>query len=122
MASSSKAQLHLVRGKRSSAPELKDGPTAEPLRVTGLFAGIGGFELGLAAAEHETNLACEIDPAAAAVLDARFPAIPRAGDVRELRELPHGTDMIVAGFPCQDLSQAGRTEGISGERSGLIGE
>jgi DNA (cytosine-5)-methyltransferase 1 len=91
-------------------------------RSAGLFAGIGGLELGLARAGHETALLCEIDRAARAVLQARFPDVPLAEDIRVLDSLPSGTDLLVAGFPCQDLSQAGRTAGIEGSRSGLVGE
>ena len=90
--------------------------------VAGLFAGIGGFEKGLAAAGHRTELLCEVDPLACAVLRARFPGIPLHGDIRTLASLPRRVDLVVAGFPCQDLSQAGRTAGIAGTRSGLVGE
>ncbi len=94
----------------------------EPLKVVGLFAGIGGIELGLSRAGHQTMLLCENDPSAQAVLRARFPQVDLVDDVRQLRELPKGTNMITAGFPCQDLSQAGDTRGIKGSRSGLVGE
>jgi DNA (cytosine-5)-methyltransferase 1 len=92
------------------------------MRFAGLFAGIGGFELGLGAAGHATELLCDALPAARAVLEARFPGVPYRHDVRSLRSLPGEVDAICAGFPCQDLSQAGRTAGLEGERSGLIGE
>lgn len=92
------------------------------LRVAGLFAGIGGVELGLSRSGHESSLLCEFDAAANSVLDARFPEVQRHGDVTTLKKLPKGTDLITAGFPCQDLSQAGKTAGISGARSGLVGE
>jgi DNA (cytosine-5)-methyltransferase 1 len=92
------------------------------MRFAGLFAGIGGFELGLSRAGHHTELLCEIDDAAQAVLAARFPGIRIASDVRELRRLPRDVDAICAGFPCQDLSQAGKTAGIDGARSGLVSE
>jgi DNA (cytosine-5)-methyltransferase 1 len=65
-------------------------------------------------------LLCENDPAANAVLDTQFPEVPRHPDIRRLTELPKETSLVVAGFPCQDLSQAGATQGISGERSGLV--
>lgn len=91
-------------------------------RVAGIFAGIGGFELGLGRAGHETLLFCENDPAAMSVLRTRFPDIPLRADVCRLRSLPRSTSLIVAGFPCQDLSQAGSTQGIAGARSGLVGE
>lgn len=92
------------------------------MKFAGLFAGIGGFELGLSRAGHRTELLCEIDEAAKAVLAARFPDIPLVSDVRELRHLPRDVDAICAGFPCQDLSQAGKTAGIDGARSGLVSE
>jgi DNA (cytosine-5)-methyltransferase 1 len=91
-------------------------------KICGLFAGIGGLERGLARAGHETLLLCENDPLATAVLEARFPEIRRHGDVRTLKALPRGTTLVAAGFPCQDLSQAGGTAGIGGHRSGLVGE
>lgn len=92
------------------------------LKVVGLFAGIGGLELGLSRAGHETALLCEFDEAASTVLRRRFPDVPLVPDVRELRKLPKGTELVAAGFPCQDLSQAGATKGIGGDRSGLVGE
>lgn len=90
--------------------------------VAGLFAGIGGIERGLSRAGHETALLCENDPAAAAVLQARFADVPLHRDVRDLRALPQDVSLLAAGFPCQDLSQAGTTSGIAGARSGLVGE
>lgn len=92
------------------------------MRTAGLFAGIGGFELGLARAGHEAELLCDILPAAKAVLVARFPGVEYRDDITRLRSLPASIDLVCAGFPCQDLSQAGRTAGLDGERSGLIGE
>jgi DNA (cytosine-5)-methyltransferase 1 len=90
-----------------------------PLRVVGLFAGIGGIEAGLHRAGHSSELLCEIDDAAAVVLRVRFPSIPLTRDVRTLEALPD-CDLVAAGFPCQDLSQAGRTAGIEGSNSGLV--
>lgn len=92
------------------------------LKTAGLFAGVAGLEQGLARAGHETALFCEIDTGARAVLAAHFPEIPCEPDVRELKSLPKGTQLLAAGFPCQDLSQAGKTAGIEGSRSGLVGE
>ena len=90
------------------------------MRVVGLFAGIGGIELGLQNAGHETLMLCEKDPQARAILEARFPSVPLHDDVATLDVTPRGTDLVAAGFPCQDLSQAGRTGGIDGEKSGLV--
>jgi DNA (cytosine-5)-methyltransferase 1 len=92
------------------------------MRIAGLFAGIGGFELGMSRAGHRTELLCDVLPAARAVLTSRFPGIEYRDDITRLRSLPASVDAICAGFPCQDLSQAGRTAGLEGERSGLIGE
>lgn len=92
------------------------------MRVTGVFAGIGGIELGLHRAGHETLLLCENEPGAMQVLHERFPGIPLHADVRTLELLPAGTELLAGGFPCQDLSQAGTTAGIRGERSGLVDE
>lgn len=97
-------------------------PSSEPLVVSGLFAGIGGVELGLARAGHESSLLCEIDPGALAVLEERLPHGKLAKDVRMLKALPRDTQLLAAGFPCQDLSQAGKTRGIRGKESGLIGQ
>lgn len=90
------------------------------LRAAGLFAGIGGIELGLQQAGHHSALLCEFDPGAAGVLATRFPHAKLARDVRELKALGD-VDLVAAGFPCQDLSQAGRTAGIRGQNSGLVG-
>lgn len=91
-------------------------------KTVALFAGIGGVELGLSKSGHAPILFCENDPAAGKVLTTQFPEVPLATDVREIDKLPRETELVTAGFPCQDLSQAGRTEGISGARSGLVGE
>lgn len=89
-------------------------------RMVGLFAGIGGLELGLSEHGWRTSLLCEIDPGAQAVLAARFPEAELHADITRLRALPPDTELVAAGFPCQDLSQAGRTAGITGSRSGLV--
>jgi DNA (cytosine-5)-methyltransferase 1 len=90
--------------------------------VAGLFAGIGGIERGLHTAGHETRLLCENEPAAARVLSERFADIPLHDDVTTLAKLPARVTLLAAGFPCQDLSQAGKTAGIGGHRSGLVAE
>jgi len=91
-------------------------------RAVGLFAGIAGLEVGLHRHGWATELFCEIDPAARTVLARWFPGVDQHDDVRRLRALPYGIDLVAAGFPCQDLSQAGPTAGISGTRSGLVDE
>lgn len=92
-----------------------------PLTVAGLFAGIGGIERGFEkTGRFSTALFSERDPAAVAVLRDRFPDVPVHHDVRELGHLPRGTQVVTAGFPCQDLSPAGETRGITGSKSGLV--
>jgi len=109
-----------LKGTTSERAETSSG-TRPPLRVAGLFAGIGGIELGLHASGHTTSLLCEIDETANAVLTERFPGVRLERDVRKIEALPE-VDLVVAGFPCQDLSQAGKTAGIRGNNSGLVGE
>ena len=95
-------------------------PVMDSHQVAGLFAGIGGIELGISRAGHEATLLCEIEPAALAVLEQRFPSVKRVPDVTKLGKLPDSTTLVTAGFPCQDLSQAGKTAGIGGSNSGLV--
>lgn len=96
------------------------------LTATAIFGGIGGLELGLHHAGHQTSLFCENDPEAQAVLRLRFPGVTIADDIRRTDELVEMIDpaskLLTAGFPCTDLSQAGLTMGFSGGRSSLIRE
>lgn len=85
----------------------------------GLFAGVGGIELGLKRAGFQSRMLCEVDPVAQAVLKRRFPEARITADVAQLKKLPK-VDVVAAGFPCQDLSQAGRMAGVNGERFKLI--
>jgi len=106
-----------MNSKRSSPVE------RSPLTIASFFAGVGGLELGLERAGHKTKLLCEIDPAANSVLDARFPHVEdRRLDVRDCRSLPKDVELLTAGFPCQDLSQAGRGKGLRGRQSRLVAE
>ncbi|UDY34529.1 DNA cytosine methyltransferase [Dermatobacter hominis] len=95
--------------------------TGERFSVAGLFAGIGGIERGLGLHGGEAELLCEYWDPAHRVLEARFSGVPLVEDVRDLRSLPK-VDLVSAGFPCTDLSQAGRMDGINGRASGLVGE
>ena len=94
---------------------------SEEFSVAGLFAGIGGIESGLARHGGAAELLCEFWEPAQRVLSTQFPEVPLTGDVRSLRSLPK-VDLVSAGFPCTDLSQAGRMSGINGEASGLVTE
>lgn len=90
------------------------------MRVGELFAGIGGLGLGLERAGMEIVWQVEIDPYATKVLEKHWPNVTRFRDVRECgaHNLPP-VDLIVGGFPCQDVSLAGARAGITGTRSGL---
>lgn len=89
------------------------------MRIVGAFSGIAGLELGLEQAGMSVVGLAEIDQFANVVLRERVPDVENHGDVTLMTRLPT-CDVLAAGFPCQDLSQAGRVAGIHGERSGLI--
>ena len=88
-----------------------------------LFAGVGGFDLGMELAGHECVAQVEWDKNAAGVLKRRWPDVPLFCDVSRVsgEDLPD-CDFLTYGSPCQDLSVAGKREGLSGERSGLFFE
>lgn len=92
----------------------------KPLRVLDLFSGIGGFSYGLENTGHFKTVAfCEIDPHARAVLRKHWPKTVIFEDIKELN-CTGTVDVICGGFPCQDISVAGRQRGINEEtRSGL---
>ena len=90
------------------------------MNVVGLFSGIGGLELPFARRDAQTLLLCDVWEPSQVVLAARFPGVPIKGDIAKLSVLPTGTQVVTAGFPCTDLSQAGRTAGIGGDESGLV--
>ncbi len=92
------------------------------LKMVSLFAGIGGFELGFKQAGIETIMACEIDPIAQHVIKTNFPDVTLVDDICCLTALPDETDILCAGFPCQDISTIGVKTGLSGERSSLVRE
>jgi len=119
-----------------------------PLNVWSLFSGVGGFDLGLERAGMRVVLQCEKDPWRRKVLAARFPGVALFDDVCALRgeSTVGGTrnggrnvrggaggalraeasadapDLLCGGFPCQDVSTAGKRAGLAGERSGLFFE
>jgi|TARA_Y100000310_G_scaffold317740_1_gene370969 DNA (cytosine-5)-methyltransferase 1 len=93
------------------------------MRFGSLFAGIGGFDLGLERAGMECAWQVEIDPWARKVLAKHWPDVPKYEDVKEVgHHNLEPVDVICGGFPCQDISNAGKRAGIEGERSGLWGE
>ena len=93
------------------------------LTVGSLFSGIGGFEAGFLRAGFRTIWQCEIDPVCRRVLGRHFPDTPCYEDVRHLDGSTLAVpDVLVGGFPCQDLSVAGKRAGLAGKRSGLFRE
>lgn len=93
------------------------------MNVGSLFSGIGGFDLGFERAGMRVSWQVELDPYCRAVLARHFPDAARFEDVREVGvENLDPVDLICGGFPCQDLSAAGRGAGIDGARSGLWSE
>ncbi len=100
-------------------PVWDDLVMASQRSVVGLFAGIGGIEVGLGRSGFHPELLCEYWAPARSVLEHRFPGVPVVGDIEELRSLPP-VEVVTAGFPCTDLSQAGLTAGIEGQQSGLV--
>jgi DNA (cytosine-5)-methyltransferase 1 len=96
------------------------------MRVLDLFSGTGGFSLGLERAGMETVAFCEIEPFCREILKKHW-EVPIYDDIRTLTAATLERDGIVAdvicgGFPCTDLSLAGKRAGLEGERSGLWGE
>lgn len=102
----------------------------EPMRAVSLFAGVGGFDLACERVGIKVVGAVEIDKAARKVLRKQFPYTAIYEDVTRVHSpdtctgcdncLPAGRiGIVAAGWPCQDLSVAGRRLGLDGKRSGL---
>lgn len=88
-----------------------------------LFAGIGGFDLGFERAGMVCKWQVEIDDYATRVLAKHWPDVHRERDIRQCGSYNlQRVDVICGGFPCQDISYAGRGAGLAGERSGLFFE
>ncbi len=90
------------------------------MKVTGLFSGIGGFELGFERAGFEISMLVDIDQSARSVLARRFEDVLVKEDVFALTAFADDTEVVTAGFPCQDLSMAGSKAGIEGGRSSVV--
>ena len=97
----------------------------ETMKILDLFSGIGGFSY---AAEHffkgkfETTQFVEIDPFCQKVLSKNFKGVPIHDDIKTFTAKQGQFDVLTAGFPCQDLSVAGRQLGFQGTRSSLFYE
>jgi len=90
------------------------------LRYLSLFSGIGGMDLGFDRAGMVCAGQVEIDNYCRRVLAKHWPDVPRMADINEVNGDEFGAvDVICGGFPCQDVSVAGRRAGLAGERSGL---
>lgn len=88
--------------------------------IGSLFSGIGGLELGLEWAGLGPVLwQAEMDPYARRVLARHWPEVKRYERVEDVGADAADVDLICGGFPCQDISQAGRKAGLEGEKSGL---
>lgn len=96
------------------------------MKFVSLFTGVGGFDLGFEQRGWECVGQVEIDKKCVEVLEAQWPDVPRHDDVTtavewaESEGLYGSVDVVCGGFPCQDVSVAGKRAGLSGERTGLF--
>ena len=95
----------------------------KPLAVLDIFSGIGGFSLGLEKAGMRTIAFCEINSFCQKILKKHWQSVPVFSDItiltnKDFKTLPK-IDVIAGGFPCQDISVAGKGGGIAAKRSGL---
>ena len=87
------------------------------MKYASLFSGIGGFDLGFDRAGMECVLQVEQDNSCLGILARHWPKVKKVNDVRKIKRV--SADLICGGFPCQDVSVAGKRAGLDGERSGL---
>lgn len=93
------------------------------MKFASLFAGIGGFDLGFEKAGMECVTQVEINKQARKILKKHWPDVTRFEDVQEVKGSDLGPiQLLCGGFPCQDISLAGRRKGLAGARSGLFFE
>lgn len=104
---------------------LTSTPLRPPLRFLSLFAGVGGLDLPLTGLGMRCIGQVELDPACRSVLARHFPEVPRHDDIAtttawwQTRGYP-AVELVCAGFPCQDLSVAGRRAGLASAHPGLF--
>ena len=92
------------------------------IKIGSLFSGIGGFELGLerAISGAETVWQVEQNPFCQKVLAKHWPKAKIYNDVKNITaDKVEAVDILCGGFPCQDISLAGKGEGLHGKKSGL---
>ena len=97
------------------------------MKIGSLFSGAGGLDLAVEQVfGGRTVWHCEVDPAASKVLEHRWPGVPNYGDVKSVAWgiwKQHTVEVLCGGFPCQDISSAGKQAGMGvGTRSGLWSE
>ena len=116
------AQPRVLPGAANSPAASAAGGFPGKLRVLDLFSGSGGMSLGLErTGGFETVAFCEIEPFARGILSNHWPEVPCLENVATADFEPLGpVDLVTAGFPCQDISFAGKGAGLSGDRSGLF--
>ena len=94
------------------------------MRYLSLFSGIEAASVAWGPLGWKCAAVAEIEPFPCAVLREHYPSVPNLGDVTKIaREVVRGLgklDVVIFGSPCQDLSVAGKREGIGGARSGLF--
>jgi DNA (cytosine-5)-methyltransferase 1 len=105
-----------VRANARHPEASTDGP-----RIGSLCTGYAGLDLAVLAVLGGHVVWCaDTDPHAATVLDARLPGVPNLGDIRTIDwTAVEPVDVLTAGFPCQDISNAGNRVGITGPHSSL---
>ena len=95
----------------------------KPLRMIDTFSGIGGFSLAARwLGGIETVQFVEREPFCQRILAKHWPTVPIHDDICTFKPEPHSADIVCGGFPCQDISQAGKGAGLAGSRSGLFYE
>ena len=90
------------------------------MKVASLFSGVGGFDLGLERTGHDVVFQCESIKYRQKVLARHWPGVPFSNDVREAHA--PAVDLVCGGFPCQDISKAGKMAGLAGSESKLFFE
>ena len=88
-------------------------------KFASFFSGVGMFDLGFVRAGWEPVFACEIGEFPRRVYEERFGRRMEAEDINKVEEVPDAKAWI-GGFPCQDISSAGKRKGIGASRSGLV--